>query len=351
MKKCLIVFTFFIACGPTDEQPDPNLIPDNSCTVIPGLPESGEYYVICPDGAKVRLKTDKDNDDTCTIIDNGDETKTVRCPDGTMATFPNDSGKGEKGETGETGDKGASIQINERELQPGDANCPEGGKAIDFFVEGKTTPSATNYQCNPLNGGCETNQELDSALGYCIPFFEVEFEGRITESMVDELPLSIRPNTTDTCSGRISFPTGLVPTSFESVGLGGFDASYIFGHVAKYGIKMKVDNAVFERNPRFTVPDSASYLRSFTPNMDGSGQMSIVAQTHHLLGFNPNTITSLRLDASQSIAMNQNFSMALPTTLVEWTALEFPSITMEFFDDNAGSAANIVCQINTFSLP
>ncbi len=287
-------FSTLIACDPADPN-NGNSIPDNSCIVIPGLPDSGEYYVACPDGAKTRLQVGEEEQHGCTVSDNGNGTSTLACPDGTSGTFSTED--------------------------------------------------------VPTGAGCQGLQTMDPVLGYCIPWLELQFTGTISEASIADLPAAMTPNSTTTCEGRIAFPTGLSPATFGSAGDGFFSGNYVFGHNSLYGIEMTVDNVVFQRDGRFSVPDSVNYITNYEANIDGSGTITTSSKTSILSGFAPLATTSLELSATKMIAVGDDFSMGLPTTAGEWTSLEAPQIIMNYddFSSTIPTTASITCDVAQFT--
>ncbi len=295
MKPIFLVLslTALLACDPKD---DPT-IPDNSCTVIPGLPASGEFYLLCPDGSKVLLKTTRDGDDgqSCMVVDNDNGTSSISCPDGTSSTFPNEN--------------------------------------------------------RPATGECEGLQTLDPVLGFCIPWVEVQFTGTISLSNIAELPDALKPLTTTTCEGTIAFPAGLSPVSFGSTGDGFVDGTYVFGHNALYGLVMTVDNVTYSRDGRFSVPDSVNYTTQYEATTGDSGTLTISSTTNILSGFSSLSASSLNLAATKTLGAGQDFSMSLPTSVSEWSSMENPQITMNY-DDYNGSiprSAFITCDVTQFT--
>lgn len=401
----LTVLTLTLAaCGTTDEEdPTPSdnnpQTDPNGCTIIPGLPGSGEYYLSCPDGSKVLIKTAKDGQDgdNCTVKDNGDGTSDLMCPDGTSTTFPNEDSKAEKGDKGDPGEKGEpgedgkdgekgdkgdpgqdgkdgtngmdgkSVDIQEKMLGAGDPNCPNGGKAIEFYVEGEMTPRAVSYQCNPdATNTCPNLHQLDPTLGYCIPWMEVHFSGVVSQhSGVNDFPMGQQPsplvsvqqdpNNATACQGVIRQPVGLSPVVSGFSGDSG-EAIYHFGHVGAYGVEMTVSNVTYKRNADRNAPGNVIHRRFREQEFDfntglptGNYLLNVETRVDNVGGFPSDEDTSLTLLSNRVLSPTAPYDLALPTQLADWSALSAPIVRINY--NGAMAFGYITCEITQFTMP
>lgn len=329
----------------------------------------------------------------CTVQESPDgEQSVIRCDDGSTAIIKNgrtgfkgEDGKdgepgqdgmdGEKGEKGDAGDKGdpgmdgqdgmdgidgKSVDIQERMLPQGDPNCPNGGKAIEFYVEGEMTPRATSYQCNADAGGCGPGTRLDAALGTCISWAEVQFTGVVSDTVgLSNFPAAMQPaNITTsqqnpaqatTCSGTLTYPRGMAPTASSST-FGAFSAEYVFGHVNAYGVEVTIDNVTYQRDARFSVPGSVLHMRNYLPLMPG-GELSVSSTASPLQGFEPEASTRVAVGGFRMLGANDSFSMSLPTSAADWSLLTNPGVTIEYIDANFINTSTITCEITQFIDP
>lgn len=104
----------------------------SSCTVI----DNGDSTrtIECGDGTSVTLSDGQDGS-SCSIRDNGDSTRTILCSDGTSADISDgqDGTPGPRGETGMQGDAGNSSLLS---ISHGAAQlCPSGGDLIAVGVD------------------------------------------------------------------------------------------------------------------------------------------------------------------------------------------------------------------------
>jgi hypothetical protein len=86
------------------------------------------FYVIGASSILVAACSSADNN--CTVVDNGDGTATIACPDGTKTTIHS----GQNGPAGDAGESGKSTLVR-LDPEPAGKNCTYGGTAIKTGVD------------------------------------------------------------------------------------------------------------------------------------------------------------------------------------------------------------------------
>lgn len=337
----------WLGCGTSDDteqdDPTPPGADGDSCTVLPGLPGSGEYLLKCPDGTQVKLKTARDGEqgDSCTIAQQGDQ-RVLRCPDGTMTSL------GEQG-----GDSGGKLRVVRRPEPPG-AQCPAGGEALELYEEGSAQPLEVFYECSP---GCEPGRVWEQRLGRCVTLATVRFEGVVEEGDASILPAPMQPagglvpNTTP-CAGTYSGPLDLAPLEGQSAGID--VATYVFGHMRVYDLAMAIGGVRYGRDLDVLDPTDLKMSRGKGYGSDplAAPPLAVTVTASRLAGLEAFDNSKVELRGEVEMDARGPMTHALPASLDEWTPLlrgaNPPRLVMEANDFIDGKFVQITCRIERF---
>lgn len=368
----LVCISHSFACGSNDLISDEEARDRYSCEIIEGPEGSEEFVLRCGDEqALISSGKDGDNGQSCTVTDNDDGTATLACADGSKVVVPlkAEPGRdGRNGTNGTDGEDGNSADIRSRVEPPG-ANCPEGGTAIEFYIEGELTPRATTYDCDEQVGAvCPPKHTQDPELGFCVPAVEFEFTGVLEETLFEnEFPAAMLPSPLVTesqdpanatpCSGRVVQPIGLVPAqrdTFEGT-QGSLFAYYEFGHVSLYEFTLTVGNVTYTRND-VHLPGAMSHERSYFPDFDSNtnttlevGSLAMNTRTEGIAGFPTAGTSWMVLRGLQESIAGDMVRMSMPQDLSGWSSVQNMGIEVSYEKPDRAGYGQIRCDITQFT--
>lgn len=354
-----------LGCGGEDTQGEEELIKetptdqeDASCSVRQGLPGSGEFLLVCPDGSQVKIRTIQqgepelvEQDTSCSIQEDENAVKLV-CPDGTEFEFI-------EPEQGSSSSEQLSLEVSA--LEPGEV-CARGGQRYTFVLT--DSENGESRELDPVvvcRTPCASGERYLERLERCIAYSEVWFEG-VIESVegLDVLPDTIRQGATiqpgDACQARYAGPTGLVTPAQEQVLGEGREVRYPFGHVEAYTLALEVGDVRIEHNTEgLRAPEDLFMTRAYTQGFsDMPGQLGVLIQTETLRGFEAFSFVRLRWSGSVLDPARGSATLALPGSLQEWTPLmsaePSPVIRFESYDSDLGVGTQIACRLSEVML-
>lgn len=348
-----------VACGGDDELfTEEEAIANFGCKITDGPEGSDEYVITCSDGSSAKISKGRNglDGDSCTVEDKQDGTHVLTCTDGASTTIKD----------GEAGRDGESARVVERE-EPAGEQCPQGGKALEFFVGDEVTPRTTLYECEG-SSGCPAGFSLDPNLKSCVSLSTIKFEGRLTSSQeLDKLPVAMRPtqplvtisedaqNATP-CQGTLTYPTGLVPLE----GYGGLSerVTYVFGNLVSYQLTMEVAGASWERDTSLLLPSHLNMTRGLETEFDLNGLpvrvFSTEVRTSVVKGIPraDNATQELYVKGRVSSAQAKAQLRAdLPFGLSDWTPLladDQVEMGLVVNDFNSGQDTSLICKVDRF---